>query len=273
VRSIDEADEGPSGLRGHVVVVGFGLAGRVTAQALHRIGVPFVVLELNAENVRRGKTLGLPVFYGDATSREALQHAHIQEARLVILLMNDPQAAERVVSTVKDTAPGVPVLMRTRYLSELERLYGIGAREIVAEEVEGAMEIISRALRALEIPRNEIDALLSATRAETQESARRLTVPHRSLREHKALDDLKIECLRVLPGAPLEGKTPAALQIRATTGALVVGVRRGERLVEGFAPDSRFELDDVVYFVGTEEALRSAMRRFGELAPQPSAPV
>jgi CPA2 family monovalent cation:H+ antiporter-2 len=133
VRSIDEADEGTARLEGHVVIVGFGLAGRFAAKTLREAGITFVVLELNSDNVRKGKEEGLPVYYGDATSAEALHHAHIENARLVVLLMNDPQAAQRVVDSLTRTAPALPILMRTRYLLERDPLLKLGAREVVAE--------------------------------------------------------------------------------------------------------------------------------------------
>src|SRR5688572_2186553 len=117
VRSIDEADETRK-LENHVVVVGFGVAGLLAARSLAAASAPFVVLELNSDNVRRGKELGLPVYYGDATSEEALGHAHLTEARLVVLLMNDQQAAERIVAMVQRVAPKVPVLMRTHFLAQ-----------------------------------------------------------------------------------------------------------------------------------------------------------
>jgi CPA2 family monovalent cation:H+ antiporter-2 len=167
VRSIDEADEGRT-ITGHVIIVGFGLAGRLAAQALLTAEVPFVVLELNASNVRAGKELGLPVYYGDATSAEALGHAHLSEARLVVLLMNDPQAAERIVDTVRREAPRVPLLVRARYLAERAGLLRIGARDVVAEEVEGAVEVIERLLSSVEAPRDVIDAALRSVRHDTQ---------------------------------------------------------------------------------------------------------
>ena len=113
VRSIDDADQGQVKLEDHVVIVGFGVGGRLAARALSNCEVPFVVMELNAENVRQGKALGLPVYYGDATSEEALGHAHLREAKLLVLLMNDLQAAQRVVDIARRVASNVPVLMRT----------------------------------------------------------------------------------------------------------------------------------------------------------------
>jgi K+:H+ antiporter len=262
VRSIDVADEGRPTLAGHVIIVGYGLAGRLASRTLTACDVPCVVLELNAENVRQAKREGLPVYYGDATSEEALGHAHLSEARLLVLLINDPQAAERVVDTVKRLSPGVPVLMRTHYLLERKQLLEMGAHDVVAEEVEGAVEIIARLLRWIEMPRNVIDERIHAVRADTQTTERSQTVPRAKLRDVRALDEMKIESVLVRPGSPAVGASLVTLDLRSKTGALVVGVRRGERLLEKPDPSVAFEAGDVVYVVGTLEAIRRALRVF-----------
>lgn len=176
VRSIDEADHGAK-LEGHVVVVGFGIAGRLAAQSLERNGLRCVILELNADNVRAGRAMGLPIFYGDATSEEALQHAHIDKARLAVLLMNDPAAARRVVDTLRRIAPAVPVLMRAHYHREREPLLALGAREVVSEEMEGALAILARLLQSVDVPRDKIEQCVAQARGDTPAAERALTVP------------------------------------------------------------------------------------------------
>jgi CPA2 family monovalent cation:H+ antiporter-2 len=261
VRSIDEADETRK-LENHVVVVGFGVAGLLAARSLAAASAPFVVLELNSDNVRRGKELGLPVYYGDATSEEALGHAHLTEARLVVLLMNDQQAAQRVVDTLRRLAPQVPVLMRTRYLAEREGLMKMGARDVVAEEVEGAVEVIARLLRAIEVPRNVIDETIQGIRSETQTSERKQTVPRPQLGDVRALSELKIESVLVRENSRAAGSSPVQMSLRSATGVLVVGLRRGEKLLQNPDPNASFEAGDVVYFVGTSGAIRGALPLF-----------
>ncbi len=261
VRSIDEADESRK-LENHVIVIGFGVAGLLTARALTAAGAPFLVLELNAENVRRGKDLGLPVYYGDATSEEALGHAHLAEARLVVLLMNDPQAAQRIVDMVRRVAPNVPVLMRTRYLAEREGLVKMGARDVVAEEVEGAVEVIARLLRSIETPRNVIEASIQSIRSETQTSERKLTLPRAQLGEMRALSELKIESVLVRENSAAAGASAVQMRLRSTTGVLVVGLQRGDQLLQNPDPHAPFQTGDIVYFVGTTTAIREATPLF-----------
>jgi CPA2 family monovalent cation:H+ antiporter-2 len=261
VRSIDEADEGRV-VKDHVIIVGFGLAGRLAAQALLAASVPLVVLELNASNVKAGKEAGFPVYYGDATSGEALGHAHLSEARLVLLLMSDPQAAQRVVDTVRREAPQVPIMVRARYLAERDGLLRVGAREVVAEEVEGAVEVIARLLRSVEVPRNVIEQTLHGVRSETQTSERKQTLPRSQLAEVRALSEMKIESVLVQAGSRAAGASVVQLDLRSATGALAVGILRGDQLLPELDPHAPFEPGDVVYVVGTGKAIREALPLF-----------
>ncbi len=262
VRSIVEAEEATAKMSGHVVIVGFGLAGRMAARSLAACGVQYVVLELNAESVRTARAAGLPLYYGDATSEEALKHAHLERAKALVLLMNDPQAAKRVVDTAKRVAPDVPVLMRARYLLERKTLLDIGAKDVVAEEVEGAVEIIARLMRWIDMPRNVIDERIREVRNETQSSERKLTLPRPALAD-SPLSELKIESFLVREGMRSAGKSAVELELRRTTGALVVGVKRGAKLLENPDPTVAFEPGDVVFLVGTSDAVKSAIGTLG----------
>lgn len=263
VRSIDEADEGsPDGeLSGHVVLVGFGVAGQLVARALERCDVRYVVIELNAATVRKSREDGLPVYYGDATSEEALGHAHLDRARALLLLMNDPAAAQRVIDTARRVSQRVPILVRAKYLLETEPLQRLGATEVIAEEVEGGLELLAHTLRELEMPRNVIEARVEEARRETQPSVREATVPRRTLAETRALADLKIESALVREGSAAAGHSAKDLGIRGKTGALVVALRRGDALIAEAAA-TPFQAEDVVFLVGDKGAVEQAVREF-----------
>ncbi|MFZ5444910.1 MAG: cation:proton antiporter [Myxococcota bacterium] len=269
-RSIEEVDETKAGaeLSGHVVLVGFGVSGQLIAAALERCGVKYVALELNAETVRDARAKGATVYYGDATSPEALEHAHLGQARALVLVMNDPSAVQRVVATASRVAPKVPVLLRARYLRERPALLSLGANDVVAEEVEGGIEMLSRVLRWLETPRNVIEKRLREARDATQTSERKVTVPRRTLGEMQALADLKLEQVSIEPGASGIGRSVVDLDLRRSTGALMIAVKRGTRLLEDPDPKAPFEAGDVVFLAGSTDAIRRAIALLvGEAEP------
>lgn len=272
VRGVDEIDTQKKDLARHVVVVGFGVAGKFVVQSLVECGIPYVILELNAETVRNARAQGQEAYYADATSAEALSHAHLAQARALVLLMNDPQAAQRVVDTARRLAPEVPILMRTHYLAERPTLMKIGASDVVAEEVEGGMEVLARLLRSLELPRNVIDQRLGEVRSATQTSERKQTVPRSLLPEHRGLADLKIENIQVQPGSPAIGRSTLDLDLRQRTGASIVAVRRDGVLLEDLDPKMQFQESDVIYLVGSLNSIQDALHWIvGSTEQQPSA--
>jgi len=258
-RSIEQVETLEHVLKEHVVVVGYGLAGKLVSASLRILGVPFVVLELNAENVRQGRANRDPVYYADATSQEALGHAHVGKARAVVVLINDPQAVIRVVDTLRRVAPEVPIHIRTHYLAEAQSLMEAGATDVVAEEVEGGVEVLARVLRELEMPRNVIDGEIRRARDATQPSARRLTLPRRQ----SLLSGLKVDSVLVFENSPGAHRSARELELRNRTGASLVAIRRGEELLANPSPDEKLLPGDVVFLLGKGESMRSAIELLG----------
>jgi monovalent cation:H+ antiporter-2, CPA2 family len=149
---------------GHIVLIGFGLAGQLVAEVLERLKQEYIGLEMNAETVRQARALGKPLHYADATQDEALLAAHVQTASCAVVLINDPSAAHRVIDSIRRLTPDVPVVSRVRYLAEKQELLGAGAQEVVAEDLAGSMQLIEQVLRQLQVSNDTIDESLAAAR-------------------------------------------------------------------------------------------------------------
>jgi CPA2 family monovalent cation:H+ antiporter-2 len=244
----------------HVVVCGFGIAGKLVARALRTSGVPFVVLELNVETVRAARAEGLPVYYGDAASADALEHAGLARAVALVLVLNDPAATERIVAAAGRVSKKVPILVRAHYLAEAKNLARLGATDAVAEEVESGVEIVARVLRKLEIPRNDILDRVEEARAAISESAERpVTIPRKTLSQHAQLAELKIESVRLPESGRAVGKSLRDLDLRRETGALAVAIRREGVLVDPSELDAPLRGGDIVFVVGTIGGIEKAM--------------
>ncbi len=250
-------------LSDHVVLVGYGVGGKMASQALARNGFAYVVLDMNAENVRTARAAGVPIFYGDATSEDALVHAGLPQARVLVLLTNDAQGATRVVDTARRVSPKTAILMRTHYLGECAELMKVGATDVVAEEVEAALEVLARLLRWCDVPRNLIDRALRQSREQTQTTQRPMVFPRRTLNQHEGLADLKIESYALGDDSQAIGRSVASLALRQQSKALVVAVRRDGQLLEQPDPGTPFASGDVVYLVGHQSAIDKAMELLG----------
>jgi CPA2 family monovalent cation:H+ antiporter-2 len=259
-RGIDEVTAATEGLSDHVVVAGFGIAGRVLVNALREAGIAYVVLELNADTVRSCQARGEPVFYADVTSPEALMHARLDRARALVMTINDPDALRRGLGAARRIAGSVPILVRTRYFSERQALMTLGATEVVTEEVEAGIEMLVRVLARVGIPREHMLQHLQEARRRTIPGSRDEVDSSNPMGAFPELESLRVETFLVRAGSHALGKTVLDLELRKATGALMLGARRGGGRVEGLDADAPLADGDTIYLVGPEESLFRAQR-------------
>lgn len=142
--------EGPApagGLRDHVIIGGYGLTGQELARVLQARGVPFVVADLNPDNVARARAAGQRALFGDVASPTVLEQLDAQHAREIVLVVNDPNAAERAIRAVRAIAPRARLVVRTPLLADVAPMRQAGANEVVPMELETAAEVVARMLR------------------------------------------------------------------------------------------------------------------------------
>ncbi|MCG3172696.1 MAG: Glutathione-regulated potassium-efflux system protein KefC [Myxococcota bacterium] len=258
VRGIDEADRKTGELHDHVVIAGYGLAGRLTAEALTASGIPYVVIEINPDSIHAARQITPHVYYGDASSHEVLAHAYLRNARALVVLINDQRATERIVRAAREAAPNVPILTRTRYVKQRADVFEAGANEVVAEELEGSIEMIARLLRRLDLPRNIIDQRIHAARDKTGLYQRRLTAPRKAWAEHPELAEIKVETVVVEPSGPV-GMSPADLQLRQQTGVTIVAMARNGAIIQNPDPREPLQAGDKLFLVGSLDAVAKAL--------------
>ena len=272
-RGTAAAGEGmaPDGPREHVVVVGYGLSGRNLARVLRAAGIPFVVLELAAEGLRRARAAGDPVLFGDATRRDILERAGVERASVVVFAISDLLAVLRAVTLARQLSPAVHIIVRTRMVSEIDALHRAGADEVIAEEFETSIEIFTRVLARYHVPANVIRAETRALRGER----------YAMLRSPSATGDVSQAVLELLAAGTTDlfrvtatsaaaGKSLLDLDLRRRSGATVIAVVRGERSQTNPPAEVVLEPGDVLVLVGSHAEVESAfgvLERGAEEAP------
>jgi CPA2 family monovalent cation:H+ antiporter-2 len=245
----------------HVVIAGYGLNGRNLAAALRAINAPYLIVELNAQTVRRARSEGEPAFYGDATREEILRALGIDRARLFVIAISDPSATRSMVRVARGMNPKVHIIARTRYVVEIPELTRLGANVVIPEEFETSIEIFARVLAHYTVPRDEIDRLVAEIRASHYEALRPGAKPRITLSGTLgAMPQMHIERIPLAPTAPAVGQTLAETGLRSRTGALVLSVRRGESDIA--TPEATFRLaaGDVLVVVGQRQQLKGAYK-------------
>ncbi|MEX1243710.1 MAG: cation:proton antiporter [Thermoanaerobaculia bacterium] len=161
----------------HVIVIGFGHMGETVARVLKRAGVPFRVIDLDPDRVKRGIKLGVPIEYGDSTNDIVLKRVGIEKARAAIVLLSDPRATRQTIRRCRALSANLFLLARARYLADIPALASEGANEVVAEEFESSLEIASRTLRHLGFPVPWVESEAAEIRSTRQDRFRQFRTP------------------------------------------------------------------------------------------------
>ena len=133
----------------HVIVAGYGLAGREVCRAVRAAGFDYLAIDTNPDNVRAARAIGDRAVLGDVTQREVLEELGCTDARLVVLTVNDARATELAVRRIRAFAPDVAIVARAPYELDRASLHHAGATVIVTAEATASASIVSRSLAAL----------------------------------------------------------------------------------------------------------------------------
>lgn len=205
-------------LRGHYVVCGGNEMGVHILQELSTTRRPFVVVEENAETVRRleERWPGLLLVHGDPGDEAILALAGVERCDGVMLAL--PDERENLMITLAVTArceaAGVARPRLIARVVDLERtgprLLSTGADGVISTGFIGGRRMVS------ELTKPQVTTFLDRMLSETRV-------------------DVRIEEVRVGPGAALDGATLAGLALPDRLRLSVLAVKRGEHS-SGVAP-------------------------------------
>lgn len=236
----------------HLVIIGFGFNGKNLARAALASGIPYIIIENNADLVRQQKQNGEPIFYGDATQLEVLQHSNFKEARVVVIAISDPIAAVRITDLIRKLNPDIHIIVRTRYIQEIQPLYKVGANDVIPEEFETSVEIFSLVLKKYLVPKVDIEKFIYEVRSDGYEMLRSLSWRSPSLQDIKLHHhDAEIVNILVETGSEVAGKTLAEIDLRSKYGVSVLLIKRNSDTIVNPGSDTRLEVNDQAVVLGT----------------------
>lgn len=251
----------PEGLRNHVVIAGGGRVGFQIARVLQRLGLEFVVVEIDHRTLSAARDAGMPAIYGDASQVVVLDAASVASADMLVITTPSVVTSQEIVRHARARQADLKVIARTSdpdFFPAFERL---GVLDVVLPEYEAGIEMTRQVLTNLQLPYSAIQRQIDSLREELLSAC--ANVPERlrsigSLRSAEQQFDL--QWVLLANNSPLNGRSIAEAAVRKTTGASVVGVLRDGSLLANPEPDFRFAGGDHVAIIGTSAARDSFLR-------------
>jgi CPA2 family monovalent cation:H+ antiporter-2 len=259
LRGIEE-EEYPKKKAGHVIIIGFGVNGGNLARVLRKSEIPYVVLEINSNTVRKMKRKGEPIYYGDGTSVEILHKLGIQRAKVLVIAISDAAATRMIAQIARNENPDLYIIVRTRYVAEVDDLKKLGANEVIPEEFETSVEIFSRVLHHYHIPRNVITEHMEDIRKDNYMVLRTVKLPKKHLAErYELLKELETETYMIKETSKVDGYSINDLRFRTKTGVTVIAIQRKEKVHQNPTPDFVLKTGDVLLMIGKKEDINRAI--------------
>jgi CPA2 family monovalent cation:H+ antiporter-2 len=145
VGDVDEAGAPAAGTAlpsGHAVLVGHGRVGSRVGKDLAKGGLPFVVLEENADLVEVLRQAGVSVVAGSAGEPGLLEEAGIKRAAWLLVTIPDAFESGNLVERGRAANPSLKIIVRAHSDAEVAHLTRLGADAVVMGEVELAKGMV-----------------------------------------------------------------------------------------------------------------------------------
>jgi len=132
-----------------VIVAGFGRFGQVVTRVLNGLRIRATLIDHDPNQIELVRRFGSKAYYGDATRLDVLEKAGVATARLLVVALDDHEAALRLVKRVRERYPQLKVIARAHSRSDAFEYVEMGI-PAVRETFGSALEAAEAALRALD---------------------------------------------------------------------------------------------------------------------------
>ncbi|BFI28459.1 K+:H+ antiporter [Marchantia polymorpha subsp. ruderalis] len=165
MRSLLPQENETDDLQGHIIICGFGRVGQIIAQLLSERLIPFVALDVRSERVAVGRALDLPVYFGDAGSREVLHKIGADRAAAAVITLDTPGANYRTVWALSKHYPKVKTFVRAHDVDHGINLEKAGATAVVPETLEPSLQLAAAVLAQAKVPASDIASAIDDFRS------------------------------------------------------------------------------------------------------------
>ena len=135
--------------QGQVIIAGIGRFGQIVNRLLVANGIETVVLDHDAKQVENLRMLNVRSYFGDASRPDLLETAGIEDARLLIIAIDDLERSVELVEYVRHRYPQVEIMARAYGQIHYYQLKNAGAHLVEKETYHSALEVGCQALAKL----------------------------------------------------------------------------------------------------------------------------
>jgi len=260
---IDEAEQ--TQMKNHVIVCGLGLNGRNLVNVLKETAINYIIIDLNIKHIRDMQKKGEKnIIWGDCSNTEILKRAGVEKARVLVIAISDRFLTKSALSVAKSLNPDIHVIVRTKYLTDIEELQTLGADDIIPEEFETSIQIFSRVLKMFHIPNSIILTQGNIIRNKSYGVFRQVRFTQEAFDQiSQILAQGTIDTCYIAAGNPNIGKSIKDIDLKAQTGATIINIIRNNETITNPPSDFVLQAADQLILFGSHAAIDAALKMMG----------
>ncbi|MCL2629642.1 MAG: cation:proton antiporter [Alphaproteobacteria bacterium] len=166
IRKEEDEDDVPL-IKPTAVICGFGRVGQTIAKMFQAQGIPYVAIDVDADQVVMGRREGYNVYYGDSTREDVLRSLGIGNVKTCVLALDNMAVIKRTVRAMKGVSPRVKIFARSRNLMEADALMKQGVAVALPETIESSFVLGQEVLLKLGVPEAAINSMLDGLRRDS----------------------------------------------------------------------------------------------------------
>ena len=241
-------------MQNHIVLIGKDSRSLNLSRMASRMKLPYVSIVFDPADARKRQLKGESVIYGDAMNEPILRKAHTETAEIVVISIGETITALGIIAKVRNLNKHAYIIVRSKYVSNIQDFYQMGANQVIPEEFETAIELFERVLKKLLIPKGEIEAAISRIRDDNygifMEKEENEPVTLTDMIPDVEIVALKAGHYQIFPGNSLK-----EISLRKLYGLTVVAVKRDGEIRENPGSGFIFNPEDIVYVLGKPERI------------------
>ena len=160
----DENDE-----QERTIIIGAGRVGKLVADMMVMHDKPYVMLESDPDMIDAAQRDGYLATFGDASRLDALARLGIHRAPALVLTMDEPVLAQRIVHKLRGQYPDLLIVARARDTDHAAQLYRAGASHAVPETLESSLQLSEAVLVDIGVAMGPVIASIHEKRDEFRE--------------------------------------------------------------------------------------------------------
>ena len=134
----------------HTILCGYGTVGQILHKGLTRLGIPVVIIELNADTVASLLQKGHPCLFADISQADTMELAGVSRARMIIISFPHAEIARAAITVARERNPAILTLCRARFPHEAAMLRQLAPDNVVHDEMEAGIKMLRLCARGYE---------------------------------------------------------------------------------------------------------------------------